>query len=234
MRRSALFAAVVFVCTCCLGLATIEVVMRARRPGATHGAILARVLRDRYAWRRPDAEFHHVGDGIFELQFPPRGADRRRRLMIVGDSFAMGYGVDREARFGSLLEKDLAREVAIDVLATSSYSPIIYRNIVRRATAGNRYAAVALFIDQSDPADDLIYDVDLLRGDDRHRFDVDSMSERQADVDAAWDRIAGQLYGWSGLLRRSVIVNTLFPPPSLLIAFPTGSRHLEYVRRSGW
>ena len=67
MRRHMRFAVSVSVLTCGLALVAIEVVLRVRHPEMTHGALLERVLRERYTWRRPDAEFHHVGEGIFEL-----------------------------------------------------------------------------------------------------------------------------------------------------------------------
>jgi len=232
MPRSRLFALLTIVLAMALGVAIIEVTMRVRHPGRTRAAIIDRVGRERYTWRRPDATFHHVGDGLYALRFPSGNEPDRGRIAIIGDSFTMGYGVDPERRFGSLLQRDMSRGDEVTVLAASSYAPSIYRNIVRRALSTARYDAVAVFVDQTDPPDDLIYQRDRLSPGDDHQFDVALMIERQAEVDGAWDEVSRSLSGWTGLARRSVLVNLLIPPPTILDTFPPDSRHLEYLRMS--
>lgn len=212
-----------------LCLAAGEVAVRLLQPQATRGAILARIERDRNTWHRPDARFHHVGDGIFELQFAATDAGSPRRIMIVGDSFTMGHGVGREARFGTLLENNLGGGFEVDVLAASSYSPIIYRNIVRRAFASASYAAVAVFVDQTDPADEVIYEKDLLEGGEGDLFDVASMTDREAVFNEMYDRIVEEFSGWRGVLRRSAAFN-LLDPPSLAESLPDESRHHRYLQ----
>jgi hypothetical protein len=82
--------------------------------------------------------------------------------MIGGDSFAMDHGVGEEKRFGHLLSEHLGRSVEVDVLATSGYAPVIYRNVARKALSLASYRAVAVFVDQTDPADDLISNEDMV------------------------------------------------------------------------
>ena len=232
MPRTRLSAALTIAIAIVFGVAIVEVVLRVRHPEQTRGAILDRILRERYTWRRPDAEFHHVGEGIYALDFPSGNDPVRGRIAIIGDSFAMGFGVDPEKRFGALLQRDLSRTHDISILAASSYAASIYCNIVRGALSLARYDAVLVFIDQTDPADDLIYRRDLLSPDDAHRFNVVAMTERQVEVDAAWNDVTMSLSGWSGLARLSVLVNLLIPPPTLLDAFPGDSRHREYLHMS--
>jgi len=46
---------------------------------------------------------------------PPAATDSTRRLMIVGDSFAMGWGIaDLDARFGERLAEGLGRRTGVD------------------------------------------------------------------------------------------------------------------------
>src|SRR5262245_49188039 len=160
------------------GLATIEAAVRILHPEATRWAILDRLEREQNRWVHPDREFHHLGDAPYSLRFPST-RDGQERLMIVGDSFAMGHGVDEASRFGALLQMNLGETIAVDVLAVSSYSPVIYENIVRRALAASPYRAVVIFVDQTDPADDRIYQIDVLRDEPFRLFDLDSMRDRQ-------------------------------------------------------
>jgi hypothetical protein len=213
------------------GLVAAEVVVRLRHPEATRRAALQRIERERDTWRRPHAAFHHVGEGIFKLRFADPAGPTRPRVMIVGDSFAMGHGVDEKSRFGTLLQSRLGGSVDVDVLATSSYSPIIYRNIVRRALSSARYLAIAVFVDQTDPPDDVIYRNDLVPGPDPHRFNVDLMTEREAMVADTYDRLLESFDGWSGVARRSALFNRL-RPPTLLADFPRDTDHYSYVRLS--
>jgi hypothetical protein len=211
-------------------LAAGELVVRIFHPEATRAAILASIERERNTWHRPDADFHHIGDGIFNLEFPSSEADPPgKRIMIVGDSFAMGHGVGSEARFGAILERNLGGAYEVDVLAASSYSPIIYRNIARRALSSASYAAVAVFVDQTDPVDEVIYEKDLLQAGEGRRFDVAAMVERERVFTEMYDGMVKDFEGWKGLLRRSAVVN-LLDPPSLAASLPAESRYHDYLQ----
>ena len=52
----------------------------------------------------------------------------------------------------------------VHILARPSYSPVIYRAIVREACPLVRNKVVAVFVDQTDPCDDLLYELDLVPG----------------------------------------------------------------------
>ncbi len=219
-----------------ISLAMLEVCMRVLHPEATRSGTVSQLEGERERLRlwRPDAEFHHVGDGIRTLKFPSASEPARSRIMLVGDSFVMGQGasVGETYRFGTLLQQSFGPEVKIDVLATSSYSPIIYRNIVRKALSLTQYTAVAVFVDQTDPLDDLAYEEDLLDAS-SHLFDLESMRERQALVQQTYQRMIEELsrtdlLSWVSA-RRFALFN-LLRPVSLLAACPKDNRHCRYIR----
>jgi hypothetical protein len=210
------------------GLLLVELAVRFLFPDMAGANIVARLTNERPVWARPDAEFHYVGDGIYGLKFPGGRDASPNRIMIVGDSFAMGHGVGEAGRFGHLLQQHLGRDVTVDVLATSSHSPVIYRNVVRRALASASYHAVVVFVDQTDPADDLIYDEDLVERDSSWSFDLDRMTDREVAVNGAY---ADLLRRASEPARGSAIVNLLWPM-SLQDYFKPGDRHYRYVKMS--
>jgi len=95
-----------------------------------------------------------------------------------------------------------------------------------------QYTAVAVFVDQTDPVDDLIYEGDLLDAS-SHLFDLESMRERRALVQQTYRRMIEELsttdfLSWASP-RRFALVN-LLRPVSLAAAFPKDSRHYGYIR----
>ncbi len=215
-----------------ISLAMLEVSMRVLHPEATRSGSVSRLEQERERlWYRPDAEFHHVGDGTFKLKFPGPSEPARSRIMLVGDSFVQ---VGRASVvFGTLLQESFGPEVKVDVLASTTYSPIIYRNIVRKAFSLAQYNAVAVFVDQTDPVDDLVYEGDLLDAS-SHRFDLESMRERQALVLQTYERMIEELsrtdlLSWVSP-RRFALFN-LLRPVSLAAAFPKDSRHYRYIHQ---
>ena len=219
MRRRLVFPLLAVVLGSAVGLTAAEIAVRYLRPETSRAAILADIERHRSTWREPDTRFHHVGDGIFKLHFPQTSQGFENHVLIVGDSFAMGHGVGEEKRFGALLPETL-------VLATSSYSPIIYRNVVREALSRASFRAVAVFVDQTDPADDITYRNDLLGAPDSHRFDVALMRDRKRQAMETYDRLESEA---SRLFRSSALYNLLDPPPSFADEFPQDSVHFGYV-----
>ncbi len=228
-----------------ISLAMLEVSMRVLHPEATRSGTVSRLEHEgelgerlrghrlRHASYRPDAEFHHVGGGIHKLKFPSASEPARNRIMLVGDSFVMGAGtgIGEDYRFGTLLQQILGPEVKVDVLANSTYSPIIYRNIVRKALSLTQYNAVAVFVDQTDPVDDLAYEGDLLDAS-SHLFDLESMRERQTLAQQTYQRMIEELsrtdlLSWVSP-RRFALFNVL-RPVSLVAAFPKNSRHYPFV-----
>lgn len=83
-----------------------------------------------------------------------------RRLLLIGDSFTEGVGVDYEDSFAGLLDQELGRR-GIDVLnaGVSSYAPSAYYAKVRHLlkTVGLRITDLAVFLDISDICDEAIY-----------------------------------------------------------------------------
>ncbi len=199
-----------------IGLLLAEAATRILFPATVPWQIKAQLEGERNALHvlRPDATFHHVGDGRFHLDFPPHSDSGAPWIMIVGDSFAMAEGVEKDRRFGNLLQTNLGSRVVVDVLATSSYSPVIYRNIVRSALATNSYRAVAVFIDQTDPADDLIYQNDLLDGD-SWLFNLAKMQDRYRVLDDAYGALLQQLDGW--MKPRQLAIYNVLNPLSIVI-----------------
>lgn len=64
--------------------------MRVLHPEATRSGSLARLKRQRESvepWNEPDAEFHHVGDGIFKLKFPDDLESMRERRALVHQTY---------------------------------------------------------------------------------------------------------------------------------------------------
>jgi hypothetical protein len=220
MQRRVVFPLLAVVLAGAVGLAVAEVAVRFLRPETSRAAILARIERERLPWREPDARFHHVGDGIFKLRFPEPSETSEHRVLILADSFAMGHGVGKEKRFGALLPETL-------VLATSSYSPIIYRNVLREALSRTSFRAVAVFVDQTDPADDITYRNDLLGAPDSRQFDVALMRDRKQRSMETYDRLGAEA---SRRLRSSALYNLLNPPPSFVEEFPQDSAHFRYVQ----
>ncbi len=228
MPRARLFTIMLLLVTSAAGLLVAEIMTRRLHPGATHALQLARVNSLRPVWQHPDPEFHHSGDDVFRLAFP-ESAGGDPRIMIVGDSFAVGYGVEESRRFGALVDRVLDENVV--VLAVPSYSPVIYRNIVRRALSMAGYSAVAVFVDQTDPVDDLIYQHELVAGSAAGAFDLDVMTDREQLVRATLDRVEAKFHGWQGIVRRSAMVN-LVRPVSILDEVPAISPHYQYIRLS--
>lgn len=193
-----------------LGVVSLEAGIRILHPEATRGHLVARLKRERDSWARPDSMFHHVGDGIFHMTFPVPGETVQHRIMMVGDSFVMGHIVGEEARFGTLLQRRLGSKAKVDVLATSSYSPVIYRNIVRQALRLAHYDAVAVFVDQTDPADELVYQKDLKGAGIDEPFDAQLMVRRSQAIREAYDRLIASVSRWNSP-RRSAALNFLRP-----------------------
>lgn len=66
-------------------LLTTEITIRVLHPEATRVNSVSRLKGEKNWWSRPDAEFHHVGEGLFHLNFPGSSDTAQARIMIVGD-----------------------------------------------------------------------------------------------------------------------------------------------------
>lgn len=212
-----------------VALAVAEIVARLLFPDMTYSSLVLRLNNERPTWVRPDADFHHVGDGIYHLKFPAAFEPERNRVMIVGDSFPMGHGVGEEKRFGHLLQSYFGDAVQVDVLASTSYAPVIYRKIIEKALSVTPYRAVALYIDQTDPADELIYSEDVIKKGSAS-FDLDRMSERQSLINAAYDHLLERMSSITS--PRHLTIYNLLHPPSLLDDFKQTDKFYRYMKLS--
>ena len=211
-------------------LLVVEVGVRIVRPDAKRTFVIERLQQAKAGWARPDSTFHHVGDGIYHLDFPTSADTTKPRIMLVGDSFVMGHIVGAEKRFGTLLQRDLGTKATVNVLATSSYSPIIYRKIVRTGLSRAHYNVVAVFVDQTDPGDELVYNDDLLDGG-SETFDLPKMLRRDKEESDAYDSLLKSIGRWDSPRRLATL--NLFKPLTILDALPRNNadyRHVHLAR----
>ena len=215
-----------------IGITVAELVIRRLRPDSSWATITHRLERVQNRLRAHE-DFHHILLGTdLDKGFPIPSDPPDKHILVVGDSYVHGSGVKRGDRFATHLANSLGSDVKVSVLATPSYSPIIYRNLIARALEQSRFQAVVLCVDQTDPADDLIYVDETLAGDARHRFDAARITDRLQIVDSQRQQLVAELSSVvPGYARRLTLVNVLFPinfTPNL----PRDSPHFDYVQRS--
>lgn len=85
-------------------------------------------------------------------------------VLILGDSFMEGYGVER----GEILADVLERRTGWNVIngGVKSYSPLLHYLFLKHRGLALNPDTVILFLDLSDPANDVYYTRRLVRGDD--------------------------------------------------------------------
>lgn len=213
-----------------VSLLVVELALHVLRPDTVRSNIVLRLTHERLTWPRPDAAFHHVGDGIYHLNFPDHPDGASQRVMIVGDSFAAGHGVADEESWGRRLQRHLKQSVKLDVLATEGYSPVIYSNVVRKAFASASYRAVIVLLDQTDPADEMVYAGDVIENGSAHSFDVGRMQDRQKVLDRAYGDFLARFsepISW-----RSLALVNLLAPRSLLDEIDPAGNHYRYAKLS--
>ena len=213
-----------------LAVVLIELAARILFPDMTGGNIRLRLTAERPTWATPNAEFHHVEKGSNRLDFPDNTAGSQNRMMIVGDSFAAGHGVAQQERLGSLLQRDLGPTTHVAVLGTTSYSPVIYRNIIQKAFALASYRAVVVLVDQTDPVDELIYQEDLIHEELPWRFNVDRIIDRQKILAQDYDDMNSKFSGY--LNPREFAIVNLLRPISLKDYFGPSDKYYAYVKFS--
>jgi len=84
---------------------------------------------------------------------------KNKRILLIGDSFTEGMGVNFDKTFAGLLQKDLIHS-NIEILnaAVSSYSPIIYYRKIKYLieTVGLKFDSVVVLLDLSDIEDEAL------------------------------------------------------------------------------
>ena len=87
----------------------------------------------------------------------------RRRIVVIGDSFTEGIGIDYEKTFAGLLDEALApRGIEVLNAGVASYTPIIdYRRVLHLLDdVGLRFDELIVFIDIGDIQDETTYALD--------------------------------------------------------------------------
>ena len=87
--------------------------------------------------------------------------NNKKRILLIGDSFIEGSGIDYEKTFSGLLDKHLGEEYEILNSALASYSPSIYfKKTEYFLNEGYKFDQVLVFLDVSDIFDELFIKFD--------------------------------------------------------------------------
>jgi len=84
----------------------------------------------------------------------------QHRILLLGDSFLMGYGIEKEKRFSEILEQKLqATGQQVDVInaGVTSYSPVLEYLYLKERGLGLEPDIVLLLFDMSDVQNDYMY-----------------------------------------------------------------------------
>ena len=86
---------------------------------------------------------------------------KKKRILLIGDSFIEGAGFDYEYTIGGLLQNYLGNDYEVLNSAVSSYSPsIYYKKINYLLTKGFKFDRALVFLDVSDIFDELFIKID--------------------------------------------------------------------------
>ena len=130
-----------------------------------HHTLVPNIDYDKAIWggRQYTVRTNSLGFKDAEVVSVPLSVNERR-VLIIGDSFAEGIGIDYSETFTGLLDKKLGAQ-GIDVLnaSASSYSPVIHYRKIRHLIENVRlsFDELIAFVDISDPSDEaLLYRLD--------------------------------------------------------------------------
>ncbi len=139
---------------------------------------------------------------------PERSFDKspgRKRVVVLGDSYVWGFGVEQEELFTTLVEDRLGPGVELVNLAVSGYSTdqelLLYRNVGRRYTPD----VVVLVVASNDVADNARAVAYVVYGKPLFDLDGDSLTLTNEPVPRAplWERAV------FALARQSYVLNQL-------------------------
>ncbi|WP_170958935.1 SGNH/GDSL hydrolase family protein [Magnetospirillum sp. 15-1] len=123
-------------------------------------------------WQRPSVTFHDTTDGdywvranaqAFRMDEDADLSPGRRRVIIYGDSFVLGWGVNIEQAFFSLLKQSLeGRDPSLQLLNSGAggYSTGHVKKLAEAHLAGLRPAAAVYFFNNNDIIENAITDLD--------------------------------------------------------------------------
>jgi len=127
-------------------------------------------------------------------------ASNGHRVLIIGDSFAEGSGIDYERTFAGLVDAELrGRHVEILNAAVLSYSPIIYLRKVQYLLedVGLDFDELVVFLDISDIQDETLYYFD-------ENSNVKKVEEERTDVSKTLRARAKRLLKENSILARTL------------------------------
>jgi len=108
----------------------------------------------RFRERSFDVLVEQGPDG-FRRQQPEPPTSAPRRVLVLGDSLAWGWGVEQGELFTDELQRRLGSAVAIENRAVSSYGTAQEMLLMEDLLARRRYDAVILVFSRTDPADNV-------------------------------------------------------------------------------
>lgn len=131
---------------------------------AFHHGFMPNVDRAPSAWGPHRYEFSSNSLGFRDAtnRVVPLAAPSQR-LLLIGDSFTEGIGIEYPSTFAGILAAELApRQIEVLNAAVSSYSPIFYYRRVKHLLeeVGLEFHDVAVFLDLSDIHDETKYRLD--------------------------------------------------------------------------
>lgn len=108
----------------------------------------------RFRERSFDVLVEQGPDG-FRRQDPAPPAEAPRRILVLGDSLAWGWGVEQGELFTDELQRRLGARVAIENRAVSSYGTAQEMLLMEDLLARGHYDAVILVFSRTDPGDNV-------------------------------------------------------------------------------
>ena len=108
----------------------------------------------RFRERAFDVLVEQGPDG-FRRQDPAPPAEAPRRVLVLGDSLAWGWGVEQGELFTDELQRRLGAAVAVENRAVSSYGTAQEMLLMEDLLAKRRYDAVILVFSRTDPGDNV-------------------------------------------------------------------------------
>lgn len=109
--------------------------------------------------------------GMRDYEYPIKKPENTFRILMMGDSFTEGQGVNTDQTFTKLLEKDLQDKIKgkkVEILnsGTLSYSPLLEYLYLKDRGLKIEPDLVIINFDESDISDDLTYEAQAIKGED--------------------------------------------------------------------
>jgi len=113
-----------------------------------------------------DVVYHFDEEGFRSSPAPETGTADRARLLVMGDSFTLGWGLDYDASFVGRLQARVREYQWLDAAYTAAYSPDAYYAYLVRNAARLRIQRCVVFVYDGNDLDD-VHDNHWLQVDER-------------------------------------------------------------------